>query len=242
MLISLSGQLGTIGGGQLEYLAIDHARAILTGKARTNNLDIPLGPEIGQCCGGRVTLHFVPATRDTIDALENRLQKERSAYPRVYIFGAGHTGKALASALAPLPLSVIVVDSREAELLGMPETVTTQYVAMPERLAATAPSGSAIVIMTHDHALDFLIAAEALKRNDLPYVGMIGSATKRATFSNWLRGQNIPPMVMDRLTLPIGGKSVDKRPEVIAALTTAEIFHAVSHVQSGKVEESTQKM
>jgi len=92
------------------------------------------------------------------------------------------------------------------------------------------PAGAALVILTHDHALDFLIAREALARADLAYAGMIGSATKRATFANWLsREAGGERSWLDRLTLPIGGSAVkDKRPHVIAAMTAAEILTALA--------------
>jgi xanthine dehydrogenase accessory factor len=101
---------------------------------------------------------------------------------------------------------------------------------MPEALVAEIPAGSALVILTHDHALDFLIAREALARTDLAYTGMIGSATKRATFASWLSREGGGERTwLDRLTLPIGGSAVrDKRPEVIAAMTTAEILAALA--------------
>jgi xanthine dehydrogenase accessory factor len=82
-----------------------------------------------------------------------------------------------------------------------------------------------VLILTHDHALDFLIARAALARTDLAYVGMIGSATKRATFAHWLKREGEDDRLMTRLTLPIGGNAVrDKRPEVIAALVAAELL------------------
>ncbi len=111
-----------------------------------------------------------------------------------------------------------MVESRERELAGLPDNVTAKLAAMPESVVATIPPGSAILILTHDHALDFLIAAEALKRSDLAYVGMIGSATKRATFASWLK-REAPEADLARLTLPVGGPLKDKRPAVIAALT-----------------------
>ncbi|MEL6794670.1 MAG: XdhC family protein, partial [Pseudomonadota bacterium] len=90
-----------------------------------------------------------------------------------------------------------------------------------------APRGAAFVVLTYDHALDFLIAAEALKRSDAAYVGMIGSATKRAAFDGWMRREALEGAA--RLTCPIGavGKG-DKRPEVIAAHVAAEILTALS--------------
>ncbi|PST30285.1 xanthine dehydrogenase accessory protein XdhC, partial [Mesorhizobium loti] len=90
-----------------------------------------------------------------------------------------------------------------------------------------APPDSAFVVLTHDHALDFLIATEALGREDASYVGMIGSKTKRATFKNWLSREVDRPELFGRLVCPIGGTAVkDKRPPVIAALAAAEILTA----------------
>ncbi len=92
-----------------------------------------------------------------------------------------------------------------------------------------APPGSAFVAMTHSHATDFLIMAEALKRGDAAYCGMIGSATKRAVFAGWLGDNGYDTALAQRLTCPIGGSAVrDKRPEVIAALTAAEIITALA--------------
>jgi xanthine dehydrogenase accessory factor len=96
---------------------------------------------------------------------------------------------------------------------------------MPEAVVRNAPAGSAFVILTHDHALDFMIAAEALSRPDSPYVGMVGSRTKRAKFASWYRAQGGREDDLERLVLPIGNFGlVDKRPEVIAALAAAEIM------------------
>ena len=98
---------------------------------------------------------------------------------------------------------------------------------MPEAVVRDAPAGSAFVVLTHDHALDFLITAEALARNDASYVGMIGSKTKRATFRNWLTREVGRPDIFERLVCPVGGTAVkDKRPTVIAALAAAEIMVA----------------
>jgi xanthine dehydrogenase accessory factor len=93
-----------------------------------------------------------------------------------------------------------------------------------------APAGSAFAILTHDHALDFLIVAEALKRRDAAYVGMIGSKTKKATFRSWfLKVANGTEEEFSHLVSPIGGEAVrDKRPAVIAALAAAEIMSALT--------------
>jgi len=228
MLVSPTTIWGTIGGGQFEYLAIENARGLLNGSGSAT-MDIPLGPEIGQCCGGRTQLRFRRVTDDILKELEAREIGETEHRPAVYLFGAGHVGRALAIALAPLPLTVTVVETRQQELANLPAETATKLTAMPESLIADIPAGSAIAILTHDHALDFLIAREALARNDLAYTGMIGSATKRATFASWLAREGGEKALLARLTLPIGGFAVrDKRPEVIAAMTSAEILTALS--------------
>jgi xanthine dehydrogenase accessory factor len=123
----------------------------------------------------------------------------------------------------------VVIETRAEALEGMPETVETRLTAMPEAMVRDAPAGTAFAILTHDHALDFLIVAEALKRGDTAYVGMIGSKTKKATFRNWfLKSADGTEAEFARLVSPIGGDTVkDKRPQVIAALAAAEIMTAL---------------
>ena len=223
MLVTATETSGTIGGGRLEFDAIDRARAMLSSGESSDKMDVPLGPEIGQCCGGRVLLSLQRVDAAVFGALRAEEQAARAARPRVLIFGAGHTGRALAAALAPLPLNVTLVDSRPETLAGLPEAVETVAAALPEAEIERAPAGTAFLVMTHDHALDFLIASAALARNDAAYVGMIGSATKRERFRRHLQGDGLEAE-FSRLVLPIGGSGLrDKRPEVIAALTAAEL-------------------
>ncbi|MFK3780040.1 xanthine dehydrogenase accessory protein XdhC [Agrobacterium sp. NPDC089420] len=229
MLVSREALWQTIGGGQFEYMAIDHARAMLRTGATEDRMDIPLGPEIGQCCGGRTLIRFRLITAEIAAALEARLKGETEQQPAVFIFGAGHVGKALAEALSLLPLTLTIVETRESELRDLPSAAASILTPMPEALVQKIPTNGAAIIVTHDHALDFLIAKEALARDDLAYVGMIGSKTKRATFAHWLAGQGEPPSRLTRLTLPIGGAGVrDKRPAIIAALVAAELLQAFS--------------
>ncbi|MCR5856136.1 xanthine dehydrogenase accessory protein XdhC [Mesorhizobium sp. J428] len=242
MLVSPDATFETIGGGQLEFMAIDRAREMLAGVAppfeqlrpaggeTRERLSIPLGPEIGQCCGGRVELS-VRVADDRIRAeLLRQAEAEEAKLPRILLFGGGHVGHALAAAFALLPVKVIVADVRAEALDGMPPAVDTLLTPMPEEAVRDARPGSAFVVLTHDHALDFLIVAEALKRDDAAYVGMIGSKTKRATFRSWyLKEAGGDEAALSRLVCPIGGDSVrDKRPAVIAALAAAEIMTALS--------------
>lgn len=228
MLVSASAALGTIGGGQLEFMAIDHARRLLRSGGKTDTMDIPLGPEIGQCCGGRVELALTRLDAKRTATLRRRLTRDDARRPHVYVFGAGHVGNALATALAPLPVRAIVVETRQAELEALPESVETRLAAMPEAIVREAPPGSAFVVLTHDHALDFLIVREALARPDAAYVGMIGSKTKRARYRAWHLTEGGDPADVERLVCPIGGDIHDKRPAVIAALTAAELLRHIA--------------
>lgn len=228
MLVSEQAIFATIGGGQLEYMAIDQARRALRSGIAAEPMNVPLGPEIGQCCGGRVGLAFTALNAELADHLIARSDGEMAARPHVYVFGAGHVGDALVMALSLAPLRVVLVDTREDELTAcIVPHIETCLTAMPEAVVRDAPAGSSFVILTHDHALDFLIAAEALKHRDAAYVGMIGSKTKRATFRNWLSRETGRPDLFDRLVCPIGGTALkDKRPAVIATLAAAEIMTA----------------
>ncbi|TSE06215.1 xanthine dehydrogenase accessory protein XdhC [Mesorhizobium intechi] len=243
MLVSRQAIFGTIGGGQLEYMAIDKARQMVAfspGKRQRKGgrievdevgatLDVPLGPEIGQCCGGRVEVLIRLVDSALAAGLVSAAEVEEAHLPHVYIFGGGHVGQALASTIALLPVRGVVIETRAEALEGMPETVETRLTPMPEAEVRNAPAGTVFAILTHDHALDFLIVAEALKRDDAAYVGMIGSKTKKATFRNWfLKSAEGTDAQFARLVSPIGGDAVkDKRPQVIAALAAAEIMTAL---------------
>ena len=227
MVVGSGAILGTIGGGQLEYMAIDAARGMMARGSDAETLDIPLGPEIGQCCGGRTLLACTRLDPAGWEALEERARRDYRSLPSVVIFGAGHVGRALAAALALLPVRPILVDQRAAELGQAPERVETVATPLPEAEVGRAAPGSAVVVMTHDHALDFLIVREALARGDAAYVGMIGSKTKRVSFERWLARTEEPPSTAT-LVSPIGAAGrPDKRPEVIAAFVAAEILEAL---------------
>ncbi|MER9402856.1 xanthine dehydrogenase accessory protein XdhC [Mesorhizobium caraganae] len=293
MLVSQAAIFGTIGGGQLEYMAIDKARqmlfsplegemaakrpeGVLSGgtakRSRTAaatppgdfaatlpsrgrgtridvgevcaTLDVPLGPEIGQCCGGRVEVLVRIVDAALAAELIAAAEAEETHLPHVYIFGGGHVGQALASTIALLPVHGVVIETRSEALEGMPETVETRLTPMPEAEIRKAPAGAAFAILTHDHALDFLIVAEALKRDDAAYVGMIGSKTKKATFRNWfLKSAEGTEAEFARLVSPIGGDGVkDKRPPVIAALAAAEIMTAlVVHNATSNIDHPVQR-
>lgn len=226
MLVAEHSIWGTIGGGPLEFIVVRKARELLSGIGTTTMMDIPLGPEIGQCCGGRVRLRFNRVTETVVGELEDRCRRESRSLPNVFIFGAGHVGQALATALARLPIATTIIDTRREILANLPAETRAWSTSMPEAVVRKAPSGAALVILTHDHELDFRIARKALERDDLAYVGMIGSASKRECFSTWFtREAGVNNSWLERLTLPIGGSLVkDKRPAVIAAMVTAEIF------------------
>ncbi len=279
MLVSPSAIFGTIGGGQLEFMAIDRAREMLSaqpsplrggwpegpggggaawsasagdGLSFANasrrggphprplpaggrggvalTLSIPLGPEIGQCCGGRVGLSMNLMDETDRKASVAAAETEDARLPSVLLFGGGHVGRALSQALALLPVRAMVVETRADALEGFPEAVATRLTPMPEEQVREAPPGAAFVVLTHDHALDFLIVAEALRRGDAAYVGMIGSQTKKATFRSWfLKTAGGSEAEFARLVSPIGGAEVrDKRPTVIAALAAAEIMTALA--------------
>lgn len=228
MLVSPDAIHRTIGGGQLEFMAIDKARELIARNIATGAMDIPLGPEIGQCCGGRVALDILLVDDALRDALGARARSEDEARPAVFLFGGGHVGRALAAALVLLPVSLIVVETRSEALEDMPDGVECRLTPVPEEAVRQAPGGSAYIVLTHDHALDFMIVAEALSRSDAAYVGMIGSKTKRATFASWyLREARGDSGRLSRLVCPIGGGLKDKRPAVIAAFAASEVMAAL---------------
>ncbi len=229
MIVSASGVAGTIGGGKLEWDAIDAARAMLA-EGRSHDMRIVhLGPAIGQCCGGRVTLAISRIGTAEAEAMARNEAEAAGMRPHVLIYGAGHVGRALARALAPLPFHVTLIDERDDELTrAAAPGVRLVRSDAPAALAESAPDDAAHVVMTHSHALDSLIAAAVMERGRFRYLGIIGSRTKRNAFRNAFRKLGIPAPMIARVVCPIGAAAVrDKRPEVIAALAAAEIATAL---------------
>jgi xanthine dehydrogenase accessory factor len=219
---------GSIGGGQLEWQALVAAReALSAGRGPARLLDKVLGPDLGQCCGGRVTLLI--ETFDSRDAerlavlAEEREDESRTA---LLLFGAGHVGRALILALAPLPFAVRWIDGRkDAFPSHIPANVVPVQTGNPEAELAPAEPGSFVLVMTHEHPLDLAITAAALRRDDLPFVGLIGSATKRARFERRFRQLGIAEARIRTLVCPIGVPGIaGKEPAVIAAAVAAQLL------------------
>jgi xanthine dehydrogenase accessory factor len=229
MLVTTQAVAGTIGGGRLEWNAIEMAREMIVDGKSTREVVVHLGPAIGQCCGGRVTLGFNSPTASEIAAMAEAEAAEAAARPHAIIYGAGHVGRALARALSALPFHVTLVDERANEL-ARADAPGARLIASqaPVAVAEQAPDGSAHAVMTHSHALDSLIAGAVLERGRFRYLGLIGSRTKRNSFRRAFRAIGVAPDAIARVVCPIGGSAVnDKRPEVIAALAAAEIATAL---------------
>lgn len=232
MLVFAGGESGTIGGGHVELEALSLAREMLASGERGAALrDYALGPSLGQCCGGTMQLRFERVGRDDIDALRERLS--RRLVP-LALFGGGHVGRAIVQALAPLPFAVTWIDSRD-EIFPEPVPANVQcehsdpvHAAVPA-LAAQ----SRVLVMSFSHAEDLDIVAACLKRlrerDDLPYVGLIGSKTKWATFRHRLEQRGFSDAELARITCPIGIPGIaSKQPEVIAASAVAQVLQVAA--------------
>ncbi len=274
MVVRPSGGFhGTIGGGALEWAALDAAQSALKhGRGPAERRSLALGPELAQCCGGRVEWRIETFDRrDLVDLspiadvegngaatlkaslggdgrVDRRLEKEargeeltaRLPGPEgwteplgesaraVYLFGAGHVGRAVALALAPLPFAVRWIDSRrEAFPAYSPANVVLIHALEPATEVAHAPEGGLIVVMTHSHGLDLEIVTAALAAGRFGYVGLIGSATKRARFVTQMRAAGLTEASLLQLVCPIGLAEVKgKDPAVIAASTAAQLLIA----------------
>jgi xanthine dehydrogenase accessory factor len=261
---------GTIGGGALEWLALAEAQQMLAGGGKTapfRRLNKALGPELGQCCGGRVVVTLERFERRDLEKITAFAAAERAGrlltisepgqptrrllgtgspegpsyvalsdgriaerfgvnVTPLYLFGAGHVGKSLVLALAPLPFAVTWIDPRSGAFPShVPGNVTCRSGNEPVRLLDTAPEGAFVAIMTHSHAFDLDVTAAALLARRFPYVGLIGSATKRARFASALRQIGLSDDDITRLICPIGLTDVrDKAPAAIAAAVAAQLL------------------
>lgn len=204
---------GTIGGGNLEHLAVAHAGELLaSGLARAESADFPLGERAGQCCGGEVTLFF-----ETFPWIRRR----------VFVFGAGHVAQALGGLAPWLEADVVLVDPRRAEdLHPVPPSVRPYELLLvdaPEAEVESLPADALVVVMTHDHALDEEIVERALRRGGFPYLGLIGSERKWARFRRRLAARGLSETELDRVRCPIGLVRGSKAPQAIALSVAAEL-------------------
>jgi xanthine dehydrogenase accessory factor len=228
MIVTPEGFHGTIGGGTLEWKAMAVAQKAFGRPAGTSSTQYSLGPDLGQCCGGRVTLlteTFDASSLPRLVAMAEREEKGAFDHRRkLYLFGAGHVGRALVMALAPLPFAVRWIDPRpNAFPRFAPENVTLLSPEMPERVLGDAPEGSLVFAMSHSHALDLRITDAALRNSNIAHAGLIGSATKRARFEKRLREAGVDETRIQGLICPIGiGGIASKEPAAIAVATAAQ--------------------
>lgn len=235
MAIFADRVFGTIGGGHLEWQAIDQARRLLAQWTQASEACVPrdeelryaLGPSLGQCCGGAVMLRFSWLARGELDRLRQRLPIPQAC---VALFGAGHVGHALVRILAGLPYRVVWIDSRDAvfpeqEQIG----VQCEHSDPVQAAVKDLPAQSQVLIMSFSHAEDLEIVAQCLRRQrlqgDLPYVGLIGSKTKWATFRRRLCERGFTDTELAHVTCPIGIPGIEgKEPEVIAVSVAAQLL------------------
>ncbi|MEJ8825786.1 xanthine dehydrogenase accessory protein XdhC [Variovorax humicola] len=228
MAVWADGLTATIGGGQLEFQAMQEARDWLRGGAPIPEVRrYPLGPSLGQCCGGVVFLSYQYITAADHAALQRELVDRLAP---VALFGGGHVGAALARLLSSLPYAVRWIDSRDGVFPdALPAQIETEYSEPVQDAVAQLAPGSHVLIMSFSHAEDLDIVIACLKRlrerDDLPYIGLIGSKTKWATFRHRLEARGFSEGELARVTCPIGVPGITgKEPEVIAVAVAAQLL------------------
>ncbi len=225
MLVGDRDTEGTIGGGALEWRATALARDMLAIGEGRRRVTLPLGPALGQCCGGQVTLELLATDRRTARTV---LAREAPDRPLVVLYGAGHVGRAVAGLLATLPCRLRWLDPREGIFPPeIPDHLEAGRLASPQAAVAEAPAGAFHLVMTHSHALDYVLVETLLRRGDFAWLGLIGSATKRRRFERRLRAAGIAAGILTRLVCPIGIAGITgKQPAVIAVATAAQLLLA----------------
>ncbi|UWQ27716.1 xanthine dehydrogenase accessory protein XdhC [Leisingera sp. M523] len=260
MLVWKDGQSGTIGGGALEFEAAEAARLQAEPKTFSTHA---LGPDLGQCCGGAVTLLSEVYETADLAALDQEIIA-RSAGPApmpmavkrilaaarsqglplapqlvdgwmiepvhqpqlpVWIWGAGHVGRALVNVLAPLPdLQITWADTAAARFpVETPAGVTAIPAADVALLVRHAPENAAHLVLTYSHALD-LALCHALLGHGFAFAGLIGSKTKWARFRSRLAALGHSPDRISRITCPIGDPQLGKHPQMIAVGVAAQLL------------------
>jgi xanthine dehydrogenase accessory factor len=220
MWVSATETRGTIGGGNLEYTAIKIAREMLFSPETQRQRSFALGDSLGQCCGGSVTLLFTK---------KGFVEPEAETDFNVVLFGAGHVGKEIARILERLPCRLTWVDPRPE---AFPPSANAKVVIEeePAWMVAEAPPGAYYLVMTHSHALDLEIVERVLKRNDVAFLGLIGSETKAAKFRLRLRRKNVSTQ---KLVCPIGLFKAGKHPAEVAVSAVAQLLERRAQMPVG---------
>jgi len=230
MLVSAEREWGTIGGGHLELVATRTARGMLAAPAGSTRRDrFSLGASLGQCCGGIVELAFQRYDGADLASLEEMLAARGDAVPgetELWLFGAGHVGRALVNVIAPLPFHITWVDSRDDMLPGdLPANVRTVHSPYPAEEVKDMPAGAWALVMTHSHDEDLALCEALLADGRFAWAGVIGSAPKTARFRQRLRQRGFAPEAIARLTMPIGiGAIRSKEPAAIAVAVAAQLL------------------
>jgi xanthine dehydrogenase accessory factor len=226
MVVSGSEVWGTIGGGNLEETALDHAKHMLDAlPVEPSSITVSLNDKARtahgrQCCGGEVALLFEPLP----------------VVPSIAIFGMGHVGLELARILARHDLDLHLVDSRStylgADRLAClddgPAQVVAHHAPLPELALGEVPSGTHVLILTHDHAEDFALCDAALRTSHLGSIGLIGSAAKWRRFEQGLRVEGHAESEIARIQSPIGTPDIGgKDPAMIALSVAAQLLRTV---------------
>ena len=247
MAVFAKNLVGTIGGGHVEFEASKQAREFLS---RRDDLEpfeqrYVLGTNLGQCCGGVMTLRYekystignkyaVYSLKTYIEHAEESALSDPAPQSRqqIALFGGGHVGKAIVRILGTLPMQVMWVDSRDEIFpTEVPHNVVTEYSDPVQGAVNGLPSGSHVLIMSFSHAEDLDIVASCLQRQrdkgDLPFIGLIGSKTKWATFKHRLENRGFTEQELNHVTCPIGIAGIKgKEPEVIAVAVAAQLLQA----------------
>lgn len=217
--------VGTIGGGHVEFTAIEEARRRLRGEPGEPVRRYALGPSLGQCCGGVVHLRFEPVAAADAPRLQQRLAPPLAP---VALFGGGHVGRAIVAALAPLPFELTWIDSRDEIFpADIPSNVHCEHSDPVQAAVADLAPGASVLVMSFSHAedLDVVAACLARQRGDLAFIGLIGSKTKWATFRHRLAERGFGESELARVTCPIGLPGIaGKEPAVIAASVAAQLL------------------
>ena len=228
MAVFAQHQVGTIGGGQLEWQATALAQQALEGDVGLPlRQRVALGPSLGQCCGGMVELSLEALTLQDLTQLRARLEQPLKP---LALFGGGHVGQALVEVLSRLPFALRWIDSRDEVFPSLlPEQVQCEHSDPVQAAVADLPAGSQVLIMSFSHAQDLDVVAACLLRlrrqADLPFIGLIGSATKWATFQRRLQDKGFTVAEIQRVTCPIGLPGIrGKQPEVIALSVAAQLL------------------